>query len=151
MSYDAHEAEDLCQEALLKVTSPDVLRRYRGEGPLDGYLVNVGVRAMLSVRRTRRSSEWREAVVTDEMPETAADPGDPAAGALDPALRAALECLPERARLIVLLITVGDYTYDEAARATGLPLGTVKSAYSRARASLRGALAGHPASAGAEA
>ena len=43
LARDGHEAQDLVQEALLKVMRPDVLGRYRGDGPLDGYLLLVGV------------------------------------------------------------------------------------------------------------
>jgi RNA polymerase sigma-70 factor (ECF subfamily) len=149
MSYDSYESEDLCQEALLKITSPAVLRRYRGDGPLEAYLLNVGVRAMLSVRRTRRSAQWREAVVTESVPEPAPGATSPIAS-LDPTLRAAFEQLPDRARLIVLLIAIGDYSYHDVAEVVELPVGTVKSAYSRARASLRAALADSPAALGAD-
>jgi RNA polymerase sigma factor (sigma-70 family) len=141
LARDHHEAEDLCQEALMKVTAPAVLRSYRGEGPLEGYLVNVGVRAMISRRRVRRG--WRERVqLTGEPPDppAAESAGGVAARGLSPPLREALEALPERARLVVLLIVLGDLSYAETAATLGLEVGTVKSAYSRARAQLRAVL-----------
>lgn len=45
--------------------------------------------------------------------------------------------LPEWHREVVLLVDVHGYDYGEAAHALGLPLGTVKSRLSRARATLR--------------
>ena len=139
MSHDHHEAENLCQEALMKITAPTVLRGYRGEGALDGYLVGVGVRAMISRQRLRRG--WRDHVaLVDEPPSVGASP-EVEAGGLSAPVRTALAALPERARLVVLLIAIGDLTYAQVGAALGLEVGTVKSTYSRARAALRESLA----------
>ena len=151
MTYDHHESQDLCQEALLRITTPEVLKRYRGDGPLDGFAVQVGIRAMLSARRTRRFADARDVVPTDSSaPFDGAAATAPEVGSLDPDLHAALLALPVQARLVVVLITVGDYSYQDVAAFTGLRLGTVKSIYSRARAALRRALADHPAALQAE-
>ena len=76
----------------------------------------------------------------DELPE----PGDyrDAGGApqLAPDLRAAMAALPERAREVVVLIVLGELSYEETSQATGLKLGTVRSTYFRARAQLADAL-----------
>jgi RNA polymerase sigma-70 factor (ECF subfamily) len=141
MTHDHHEAEDLCQEALVKITAPAVLGKYRGEGPLDGYLTNVGVRAMIS--RQRQSRGWRERVeLVDEPPDrvVAGAQHDAEPRGLSGPVRAALDAMPERARLVILLIVIGDLTYAETAATLGLEVGTVKSAYSRARAQLRASL-----------
>lgn len=45
----------------------------------------------------------------------------------------ALETLPEDQRSILLLVSVEDLTYAEAARVVGIPIGTVMSRLSRAR------------------
>lgn len=52
-------------------------------------------------------------------------------------LLAAIDDLPEYHRNVVLLVDVQGYDYAEAAEMLGLPLGTVKSRLSRARAALR--------------
>ena len=52
-------------------------------------------------------------------------------------LEEALAQLPEEWRLVVLLSDVQGLAYDEVAAAAELPLGTVKSRLSRARARLR--------------
>jgi RNA polymerase sigma-70 factor (ECF subfamily) len=142
MCHDHHEAQDLCQEALLKVSAEQTLRSYRAEGPLDAYLLNVGVRAILSVRRTRPWRDWRETTMLEALDDRPDPVAEPPAG-IDPALGAALAKLSDRARLIVLLIAVGEYEQHEVAECLGLPLGTVKSTYSRARAALRHELAPH--------
>jgi RNA polymerase sigma-70 factor (ECF subfamily) len=135
-----HDPQDLVQEALLKITRPEVLGRYRGEGPLDGYLLAVGVRAMISAtRRTRTASE--RSFLTDEPEVHSAGRDDPDPAGLSAGMRLALLGLPERARSVVLLVAVGDMGYAEVATALGMEVGTVKSTYSRARSTLRAALA----------
>jgi RNA polymerase sigma-70 factor (ECF subfamily) len=52
-------------------------------------------------------------------------------------LLAAIETLPEYHRSVVLLVDVQGYDYAEAADLLQLPLGTLKSRLSRARAALR--------------
>jgi DNA-directed RNA polymerase specialized sigma24 family protein len=55
-------------------------------------------------------------------------------------MRAALAELPQRARLVVLLIAVGDLSLADTATTLGLEVGTVKSIYSRVRSQLRRSL-----------
>ena len=50
---------------------------------------------------------------------------------------AALEQLPEEQKSLLLLIGVEDFSYEEAARVLGVPIGTVMSRLSRARQRLR--------------
>lgn len=134
------DPQDLVQEALLRITSADVLGRYRGEGPLDGYLLAVGVRTMISA--TRRGRTDRERSFLTEEPELyAGGRDDVAAARLTATTRSALLALPERARAVVLLVAVGDLGYAEVASVLGMEVGTVKSTYSRARSTLRAALA----------
>jgi RNA polymerase sigma-70 factor (ECF subfamily) len=135
----AHDPQDLVQEALLRITSADVLGRYRGEGPLDGYLLAVGVRAMISAARRTRTERERS-FLTDEPEQHAAGRDDPGPAGLSADMRRALLTLPERARSVVLLVAVGDLGYAEVATALGMEVGTVKSTYSRARSTLRAAL-----------
>jgi RNA polymerase sigma factor (sigma-70 family) len=57
-----------------------------------------------------------------------------------PALAAALMRLPAPHRDVLLLMAWGDLSYEEAAAALGVPVGTVRSRLSRARAKVRQAL-----------
>ena len=50
---------------------------------------------------------------------------------------AALDQLPEEQKSLLLLVGVEDFSYDEAARILGVPIGTVMSRLSRARQRLR--------------
>jgi RNA polymerase sigma factor (sigma-70 family) len=73
---------------------------------------------------------------------------DPAAGAVDradaaaagPAVAAALAGLRDEERDVLLLVAWAGLEYDEVARATGVPIGTVRSRLHRARGHLRAAL-----------
>lgn len=54
----------------------------------------------------------------------------------------ALEALSEEFRTVLLMVDVGELSYEEVARMLEMPIGTVKSRVSRARASMRCQLAG---------
>jgi RNA polymerase sigma factor (sigma-70 family) len=58
------------------------------------------------------------------------------------ALLGALSSLPRGDRDVLLLVAWSDMTYEEAARALGIPVGTVKSRLNRARRKVRQALGG---------
>jgi RNA polymerase sigma-70 factor (ECF subfamily) len=139
LCHHHHDAQDLCQEALAKLTTPSVLGAFRGDGPLDVYLMNVGVRAMISVRRMQRERAWQQVERLDSLERLsnarAAEQRE--FEGFDSRLRDALHALPERAQLVVLLIAVAEYSYQDVAEMTALPLGTVKSVYYRARRALR--------------
>ena len=58
-------------------------------------------------------------------------------------LQAALLRLPDEQREVLLLVGLEQMTYEEAAGALGIPVGTVMSRLSRARERLRGLLSGN--------
>jgi RNA polymerase sigma-70 factor (ECF subfamily) len=58
------------------------------------------------------------------------------------ALQTCLQMLPFAARTVLALVDVDGLSYEEAAAALGIPVGTVKSRLARARASMRQALMG---------
>lgn len=59
----------------------------------------------------------------------------------------ALARLPDEQREVLLLVALEQLSYEEAARALGIPIGTVMSRLSRARERLRRIMAGAPESA----
>jgi len=60
-------------------------------------------------------------------------------------LERAIRRLPEEQREVLLLVALEDMSYEEAARALEIPIGTVMSRLSRAREKLRTAMQGVPA------
>lgn len=96
---------------------------------------NVGLDLLKSGWRRRR-----KAVAVEEIEPTATD-GEPEERALErerlAALRDAIRRLEGKEKDVFLLRQNGALTYEQIAQATGLPLGTVKTAMRRALAKLR--------------
>ena len=69
--------------------------------------------------------------VAHELQAPASSPGD----LID--LQRCLMQLPPNQRAVLLLITLEDMSYDEVAKVTGVPVGTVMSRLSRARERMR--------------
>jgi RNA polymerase sigma-70 factor, ECF subfamily len=57
-------------------------------------------------------------------------------------VRALIDALPEDQRAVLVLVCVDDMSYRETSEILGIPIGTVMSRLSRARATLSGALEG---------
>lgn len=104
-----------------------------------------------NVLRNRRRSQWRYRAALERMPrERGEDFADDANARLDDErhMRSALRAmsrLPKREQDVVALCGWADLSYEEAAAALGVPVGTVRSRLSRARARLRelGGASGH--------
>ncbi len=120
------DCADAVQEALLKA--------WRGVGSLRRpeyfrtWLVRIVLNECYTLCRRYRSVLPLQAA--DRAVSTDAD------ATLD--LRDAILALPERLRLAVVIVYVEGFCMEEAARALGVPVGTVKSRLSRARAKLAG-------------
>ena len=98
-----------------------------------------GIATNLIGRHRRDEIRLYQAVVrtgADPVTEPFTDRVD-AAVSLDRAIATALNSLPPRYRDPLLLIAWGDLSYEEAALALGVPVGTVRSRLHRARAALR--------------
>lgn len=101
-----------------------------------------GIATNLTGRYRRDEIRFYSAVAragADPVTEPFTDRVDAAvtAGAAHRALAAALAALPARYRDTLLLVAWGDLSYEEAALALGVPVGTVRSRMHRARARLR--------------
>jgi RNA polymerase sigma factor (sigma-70 family) len=89
-------------------------------------------RMLLSVPRDRETEDWGERS-TDRV----------LAAQLWPKLAAALDGMSTRDRELLLLIAWAELTYDEAAQATGLTVGAVRSRLYRIRKEVRTAVPAH--------
>ena len=140
---DASEAEDVVQEAFIRVHR--ARRRYRPTARFTTWLHRIVVNLALNRRRSRRvppiSSLGPGARLVREPPD---DGPGPAARieAEDRRLEieAALAELPAKQRMAILLNLWKGLRYEEVARAMGLRTGAVKSLLFRARENLRGRL-----------
>jgi RNA polymerase sigma factor (sigma-70 family) len=109
----------------------DRRRRYDATRP-DARPWLLGIAANLMRRHWRTEHRRLDAYVRSAEREQA-ELTDPLAAEL----AAALKALPRREREPLLLFAWADLSYEEIAVALGLPLGTVRSRISRARARLR--------------
>jgi RNA polymerase sigma-70 factor (ECF subfamily) len=128
LSRYAQGADDLVQECLVRALGNWHLRR--AEGSVRAWLFTILHHAVVSGRR----KAWRSRQT--EVDERATEPGQEHRLMLDEVC-AALASLPDEQRAVVLLVGVEDFSYAEAARILGLPIGTVMSRLSRGRERIR--------------
>jgi RNA polymerase sigma-70 factor (ECF subfamily) len=125
------EAEDLVQETLARAIA--AAASFRKDGNLRGWLFSIMHNAFVSSVRAKRVIE-RE--LNDDLPEV----GQPATQLERLEVRdvlSALARLPEGQRAALVLIALEDFSYREAARVLGVPLGTLMSRLARGRETLR--------------
>lgn len=145
LTGDPDEAADLAQDVLVRVLRN--LDRYT-PGTFDGWLYRITKNLFLDhVRRRGRmrteplpEEEWRQPVSSEPGPADEVD-----RRTLEARLESGLTELPADFRLAVVLCDVEGLTYEEIARATGWPLGTVRSRIHRGRRQLRAHLEAEPA------
>jgi RNA polymerase sigma-70 factor (ECF subfamily) len=147
---NAEDAADATQDALLSAFRG--LKSFHGPAAgLRGWLLRIAVNSCYDQlrRRQRRPTDSLEALDPASETEFAERLADPALGPEQRslgaetarAIQAAIDQLPPEQRLAVVLCDVQGLSYEEAAQAMSVELGTVKSRLSRARAALREALA----------
>ena len=137
---DRSAADDLVQDTLERAWGKFHL--YRVGTDLRAWLFTVMHNVNVNRVRALRPTD----ALTDDLPETAqrAAQGD---SLMVRDLDRALARLPEEQREVLLLVALEDMSYNEAAHALGIPIGTVMSRLSRARERLRATLLDAPASA----
>jgi len=121
------DAEDVAQEALLRA-----YRRFDGLRDAQrfrGWLVRIVFRLALdrarsAKRRESRETEWAQPA-RRAAPLTAEDLA--VSSEFQAHFDSAMEALPEKLRLVLLLAAMEGHTLEEVAAMLGLPIGTVKS------------------------
>lgn len=130
LTSDRAEAEDLLQAALAKTYL--AWDRINDRGSVDGYVRRAMVNTQISWWRRKKL----EIYPTDELPDQPVDDHTRRSEMHD-ALGRALDRLPPRQRLAVVLRYYEDMPEAEIAEVLGVSVGTVKSTVSRAMARLR--------------
>ncbi|MFM0501455.1 RNA polymerase sigma factor [Paraburkholderia caffeinilytica] len=143
ISGDQHDAEDLVQRACLRALER-AHQLQPGTAPLSWMFSIVQSTWINELRarsvRSRSGMDW-----DDEFLETVADPvaRTPEQHVMDGQIVSAVQRLPEAQRVVMLLVGVEGLSYNEAAEALGVPVGTIMSRLSRARQAI-GALFSDP-------
>jgi RNA polymerase sigma-70 factor (ECF subfamily) len=137
MTRNAHDAEDLVQDTLLRAYR--AFHRYTPGTNIRAWLYTILYRVRTdALRRAGRSPQTVE--LTGEGPGLPPPQDALASGGEN--LERALASLPEVFRTAVILRDVEELSYQEIAQALDIPIGTVMSRIHRGRSLLRQALAG---------
>jgi RNA polymerase sigma factor (sigma-70 family) len=119
-------APDIVHEAFVRAVRQR--HRFEGRGDLEGWVWQIVVNAARDARAKRR--------VEQELDELS-DPGSPADDPRRDLVRAAVEQLPERQRLVLFLRYYADLDYRTIAAAVAISEGTVAATLSAAHGRLR--------------
>src|SRR6476469_7771657 len=128
---DHDVADDLVQDSLERALSRRYLRHPKGD--LRAWLFTILRNLYISAYRTRKR---RDIWTTIEEAQSSIEP-EQEAGLQAHDVLAAIDQLPEEQKSLLLLISVEDLSYEQAARVLAMPIGTVMSRLFRARQRLR--------------
>ena len=136
---NAHDAEDLAQEAFVKAYTN--IGRFRSGEPFGPWIYRIITNLSLDVVKHR--ARVREEELTELEPASRRDRADLPAAVNEIGIRieAAIESLPEMQRVVARLHLVEEFSHTEIAGMTNLSEGTVRSHLSLARKKLREQLA----------
>ncbi len=142
LTGDAWAADDLVQDTLERACERWQL--WTTGSDLRAWLFTVMHNLFVDgARRALRQQHHR--VDVDDVPDELVAPARMPEHALD--LQRCLMRLPQEQREVLLLVSVQDLGYEEVARITGVPVGTVMSRLSRGRSRLRELMNGRQATA----
>ena len=134
LARHASDADDLVQDCLERAIGR--LGSFRSDGELRSWLFTILHNLFVS---GHRRAARRPTVDLDEVMDIGAAGNQEHSGLLRSVMDA-LHTLPEEQRSVLLLVSVEDLTYAEAAQVLSVPVGTVMSRLSRGREWLRLAL-----------
>ena len=134
LARDADHADDLVQETLIRALG--ALPQLDPGGNLRAWLFTILQNVLRGEWRRRRRSPVRLEVPVDTAPEPSKSGGQIETASLNE-LAHAIRKLPPRFREVLMLCGVEGFDYEEAANILGVPVGTIRSRLSRARAMLK--------------
>lgn len=138
LTHDGHMADDLVQTACLKAL--ERWHQYQADTSLASWMFRIVQTTWLDDHRKR--ARHKTDTDTDALPDLAGEDGRQVVERRSEmrAVRDALMQLPDDQRAVLMLVTVDGLSYQEAASALGIPMGTVMSRLARARTRLANAL-----------
>jgi RNA polymerase sigma-70 factor, ECF subfamily len=128
------DAEDVAQEAFAKAYRS--FRQLRDRDRFRAWLARMTWRLAIDRHRSNRRRLAREAV-DQEVPVSASPADDPEVRERAAALWQAIDELPEKLRIVVILANMQGHDIAEVAALLGIPEGTVKSRLFDARTRLK--------------
>jgi len=132
---NAHDAEDLAQEAFVKAYR--TIGRFRSGEPFGPWIYRIVTNLSLDVVKHRK--RYRQEPLDEHEPAARRDLANIAAetNELSAKIDDAIESLPEMQRLVARLYLVEQFGHAEIASMTGLSEGTIRSHLSLARGKLK--------------
>ena len=130
---NATDAEDVAQEALLRAYRR--FTRLRDPSRFRAWLVRIAFRLALDQARSVRRREQRETLWAVNTPRPTAE-DIAASNEFGRRLEQAMESLPKKSRLVLLLASMDGHSLEEVAELLQVPVGTVKSRLHSARKQL---------------
>jgi RNA polymerase sigma-70 factor (ECF subfamily) len=138
-------ADDLVQDALAKAL--DRHAQLRDTEALHGWLCSILANGWHDLLRRKKDLANIDDIDESELPECAQPDDDYQQNEIVARVRQAVALLPAGQREVVTLVDLEEFSYAEVAAILDIPIGTVMSRLSRARASLRDRLKERPAAA----
>jgi RNA polymerase sigma-70 factor (ECF subfamily) len=138
------DADDIAQQAF--VLAAQTIERFRGESELSTWLYGIAMNLVRNYlnRAPHRVHRFESDEQLLEMPGAASENPREALSRRQVVqhLLASMEELPISMREVLMLVAIDELPYEDAAAILSVPVGTVRSRLSRARAALREKLAG---------
>lgn len=133
LTRNADDAEDLVHDSLLRAYERRTT--FRTGGSIRNWLLSIVHNTHVDGLRRKRSAERRAGAAAEFAPQVVEPSQDHSVRLKQ--VQAAFFALPEEQRAALHLVAIEEFSYQEAADALGIPVGTLMSRLSRARARLR--------------
>jgi RNA polymerase sigma-70 factor (ECF subfamily) len=136
---DRQDAEELAQEIFLRAWRH--ARAFRGESAFSTWLYRLAVNVCLNHRQAKRSRPSPQPLAGDLAADgPSRETADLETAEREKRVKAALDSLPARQRMALVLASFEDKSYEEIAEAMQISLPAVESLLFRARRNLAGLL-----------
>jgi RNA polymerase sigma-70 factor, ECF subfamily len=136
MLRDPQDAQDAAQDAFLKAYRG--IKEFRPEASLYTWVYRIAVNTCLDYKRKSRRDVLKKEPIPEDLPSSAPFPAELYESRENTeAIQAALQKLPEKLRIAIVLREIDGLSYEEIAEVLHASVGTVKSRISRAREDLR--------------